>query len=109
MSEHEMRRVKLSAGSRNCSSWFEWLFVIGLVFGGVIWDWYCAFEWSSGKSPLFSLLVIRRMSAIVALCAAVGFLVVRLRQAKWQVGVAIFFLASGILSGNILLWWIGHR
>jgi hypothetical protein len=110
MSRREERQTVESSGMlRAWPSWLEWCFVIGLILGGIGWDWYCAFEWFSGKYSLYSGPVFTRMSLIVMSCALVGFLAVRLRGGRWQVGVAVFFLTSGTVSGNILLWWIGHR
>jgi hypothetical protein len=89
--------------------WLEWCLLIGFVVAGVGWDWYCAFEWFSRRYSLASAPVLGRMASLVLLCASIGFIAALLRGKKWQVGVVVFFLASGTLSGNLLLWWVGHR
>jgi hypothetical protein len=89
--------------------WFEWCFLIGLVIGGVAIDWYCAFEWFSRRFSLNSEPVFYRMAPIVLSCASIGLLASFPRGGKWQVGVVMFFFASVTVSGNILLWWVGHR
>ena len=79
------------------------------MISAVASDWYCAFEWFSEKYPFFSDPVISRMAAIVLSCASVGFFATLPRRARWQVGIVVFFFASITVSGNLLLWWVGHR
>ena len=92
--------------------WLERSYLIGFVIGGVGVDWYCAFEWFAGRYSLWSGTVFYRMVLIVLSCAAVGFLASLTRREKWQrwqLGVAVFAFASVNVSGNLLLWWVGHR
>ena len=89
--------------------WRERAYLIGFVVGGIAADWYCAFEWFSGRYSFLSGTVIQRMVLIVLSCAAIGFLAILPRRDKWQVGVVIFGSASATVSGNLLMWWTGHR
>ena len=89
--------------------WFERSYLIGLATAGVAIDWYCAFEWFSTRYSFWSETVFYRMLLIVLPCAAIGLLSTFPRRGRWQVGVVVFFFASVNVSGNLLLWWVGHR
>jgi|SRR5579864_846859 len=102
-------QIESYAATREWPPWLEQSYLIGLVTVGVAIDWYCAFEWFSRRYSFWSGSVIRRMVLIVLSCAAVGFLATLPRRDRWQVGVAVFASASATVSGNLLLWWVGHR
>jgi hypothetical protein len=109
MSKRGPQPHEVNSAVRAWPPWFEWCFLIGLVIGGVASDWYCAFEWFSRKFSFYSEPVFYRMVLIVLACASIGFVATLPRGGKWQVGVVMFFFASVTVSGNMLLWWVGHR
>lgn len=86
----------------------RWWLVCWVVLG-VGFDWYCAFQWFSGRWPMWSEPVLVRMSLIVVLCAAVSFLVVYVIRTRWRDTAVIFFAISLNLCANLMIWWSGHR
>jgi len=112
MNEQDRNRPRLddlNGATRAWPPWFQWCFVIALAIGAVASDWYCAFEWFSRKYSFCSEPVLYRMLLIVLSCASIGFLATFPRGTRWQVGVVVFFSVSITVSGNLLLWWVGHR
>lgn len=99
-------RVDLPAGTK---TWIHWCLAICFVTSGVGADWYCAFEWFSGKYFFCSGPVLRGLGLIVVLYASITFLAVRVFGGKWRGAVAVFFAASYTLSGYMLIWWDVHR
>jgi uncharacterized membrane protein YraQ (UPF0718 family) len=89
--------------------WLEYFVFIGFILIGVGSDWYCAFDWFSGKYSPFTMRVLARAALIVLSCACIGLLAVIWRRGRRREGVAFFFLSSITFSGNMLLWRIGHR
>lgn len=85
--------------------WIDWCFVIV----GVACDWYLAFEWFSEKYSLFSTTVLRAAALVVVLCALVSMLLARILGGKVRESAGAFFLTSGTLLGNLLMWWAAHR
>ena len=91
--------------------WLEYLLVIALSIGGVACDWYCAYEWFSGKYSFWSGRVLERMAVIVIACAFIAFLTIfwQRGRGRWQAGVAAFCGVSVAFSGNMLVFWIGRH
>jgi hypothetical protein len=85
--------------------WIDWCFGIC----GVACDWYLAFEWFSGKDSPFSVTVLRASILAIAVCALVSTLATRIVGGKLRESAAVFFLVSGVLLGNLLIWWTVHR
>src|SRR6267378_1908070 len=85
--------------------WIDPCFVIV----GAACDWYLAFEWFSGKYPVFSGAVIRAAALVVMLCALVAMLLARVYAGKVRESVGFFFVTSVFLLTNMLLWWTTHR
>jgi hypothetical protein len=85
--------------------WIDWCFVIG----GVACDWYLAFKWFSGKYSPFSATVLRTAALIVVLCALVSVLAARIFGGKLRESSGAFFVTSGSLLANLLMWWTTHR
>jgi hypothetical protein len=86
-----------------------WWLVVCWALSGVGLDWYCAFEWFSGRYSLFSTHVLRAMGLFVALYAAIAFLAVHLVRARLRDVGAVFLLISLIVSGVMLIHWAAHR
>ena len=86
-----------------------WWLVLCWVIGGVGCDWYCAFQWFSGKFPFCSPPVLHRMGLIVVLCATISILGTRIAGHKLREAASLFCIASITLLGNMLMWWTGHR
>src|SRR6266567_2154166 len=106
----KLKRIHAVGANSAMSAWPPWLersYLIGLVIAGVAMDWYCAFEWFSKRYSFWSGTVFYRMVLIVLSCAAVGFVATLPLGQRWQGGVVVFFFASGNVSGNLLLWWVG--
>jgi hypothetical protein len=86
-----------------------WLVLCWTVIGLGL-DWRCAFEWFSGRCPLYSQAVLQRMSLIVMSCGVAALIAVRVsRGARWRDAGAFFCLVSGMVYGHLSVWWIGHR
>ena len=77
--------------------------------GGVVCNWYLAFEWFSAKYSLFSGAVIRAGTLAVVLCVLVTILAARILGAKLRESVIGFFVTSFSLLVNLLFWWTTHR
>jgi hypothetical protein len=87
----------------------DWCLVTWFVTSGLVCDWYCAFEWFTGRYTHFSGPVLGVMGLIVVFCASIAFLAIRLFGGKWRAAVLVFSIASYTLSGDILIWWDIHR
>ena len=85
-----------------------WWLNCGLTICGLGFDWYCAFEWFSGRYALYSTPVLRELSLIVVLCATVALLVVYCGKAKLREAPQIFFILSFALFGFMFLSMAGH-
>ena len=85
--------------------WIDGCFSVG----GVLCDWYCAFEWFAGRNSFFSRPVLYTTGVIVVLCAGISFLAARLVGRRLQESASMFFLVSVLLLGNMLMWWTNHR
>lgn len=86
-----------------------WWLVVCWAAGGVILDWYCAFEWFSRKHSLGSTPVLCVLSLFLLSYATIAFLVVRLVGAKLRDAAAVFLLISLTVSGAMLVHWAAHR
>lgn len=101
-----MQGIENQEVMRPRSWWIDLCFIVA----GLAFDWYCAFEWVSGRYSLLSEPVLRRFGLIAVLCAAVAFLAVCVvRRATLRDAVGIFFVASGLTWGNLSMWWVVHR
>ena len=86
-----------------------WWLVVCWATGGVALDWYCAFEWFSGRYSLYSAHVLRTMGLFVLLYGTLAFLTVRLVRARWRDIAAVFWIISLMVSGAMILHWTAHR
>ena len=86
-----------------------WWLVVCWAVSGVGLDWYCAFEWFSGRYSLFSAHVLGAVGLFVLLYATVAFLAVRLVGARLRDIAAVFLFISLIVSGAMLVHWAAHR
>lgn len=86
-----------------------WWLVVSWAVSGVGLDWYCAFEWFSGRYSLFSAHVLGAVGLFVLLDATVAFLAVRLVGARLRDIAAVFLFISLIVSGAMLVHWAAHR
>lgn len=86
-----------------------WWLVACWAVSGVGLDWYCAFEWFSGRYSLFSAHVLGAVGLFVLLYATVAFLAVRLVGARLRDSAAVFLFISLIVSGAMLVHWAAHR
>jgi hypothetical protein len=83
----------------------DWYLVSYCVVFGVGGDWACAFQWFSRRYYFFSGPVVGVTGLIVALCAAIGFLVARMMRRDWRTALLVFALASWI-GGNAVVRWL---
>jgi hypothetical protein len=86
-----------------------WWLVVCWAVSGVGLDWYCAFEWFSGRYSLCSAHVLRAVGPCVLLYGAVAFLAVRLVGVRLRDIAAVFLFISLIVSGAMLVHWAAHR
>jgi hypothetical protein len=109
MSTGGQRRIETKDTGKARPRWIDCCLVMVSVIGGLGWNWWAAFEWFSGRFALCSGPVLRMLGLIVLPCAAAGFFAGYMVEGKWRGAVLVFLLASVFVSGNMLLWWGGHR
>jgi hypothetical protein len=77
---------------------------------GLAVDWRCAFEWSAGRSPFYSELVLGRALLIVLACAGVAFLSISMiRPARWRYAFLLFGVFSMAAYRLLSNHWIAAR
>jgi len=86
-----------------------WWLAVCWAVSGVGLDWYCAFEWFSGRYPVCSAHVLRVVGVFVLLYATVASLAVRLVGARLRDTAAVFLFISLAVSGAMLVHWAAHR
>jgi hypothetical protein len=83
--------------------------ISALIILGVVSDWYCAYEWFQKEYSFCSAEVLTRMLLIVLACAAIGAMTAIYRGKGWVSGVGMFSYSSVLVTGNMIMWWIGHK
>ena len=49
------------------------------------------------------------MFLIVLACAAIGAMAAIYRGKSWVAAVGMFTYSSVLVTGNMIMWWIGHK
>ena len=80
----------------------DWTVVAYLVVTGLFSTWVCVFLWFFRRYSLFSRPVLSATGLVLALYAAVGFLVAHLISGNWRTILIVFMLESWGLSWFVL-------
>lgn len=79
-----------------------WPLLAYCIVTGIGDSWICAFLWLSRQYVLFSAPVVAAMALIVALCAALGFVVAHLTGVSWRTALLVSALAPCGLCSIVL-------